>query len=197
LHYYDPSVRHSFVQTVQENESGYSKRQLDRAKEARSLYAKVGHPSTKDFKAMVRNNMIMNCPINVDDIERAEKVYGKNIAALKGKTTKTSPNPVVTDYVEVPPGIMEANSKVVLTADVFFVNKLPFFMSISRDIAFTTAEHITRRTKSVLLRSVLKVKAIYNNRNFQVTTALMDNEFEPLKVDLKSENVTLNTPAGA
>jgi Zinc knuckle len=196
LHYFDPRARHSsFLQTVDENETGYSKRQLDRAKEARSLYAKVGHPSIGDFKAMIKHNMIMNCPITIDDVVRAEKVYGKNIAALKGKTVRASPSPVVTDYVEVPPEILEANSNIVLTADVFFVNKVPFFMSLSREVVFTTVEHIARRTKTILLRSILKVKNIYNNRDFSIATALMDNEFEPLKADLKEQGITLNTPA--
>ena len=35
----------TLIQTVQENEEGYSKKQIKDAQEARDLYAKVGYPS--------------------------------------------------------------------------------------------------------------------------------------------------------
>ena len=56
------------VQTVTENEKGYSKRQLTDAKTARDLYSKVGYPSIKDFANMVKENMIMNCPVTIEDV---------------------------------------------------------------------------------------------------------------------------------
>ena len=64
LHHGDLSVhRIMIMQTVAENEKGYSKRQLTDAKTARDLYAKVGYPSIKDFSNMIKKNMIMNSPV--------------------------------------------------------------------------------------------------------------------------------------
>ena len=55
LHYNDTFNRQvTMVQTITENEKGYSKRQLTDAKTARDLYAKVGYPSIKDFANMVK-----------------------------------------------------------------------------------------------------------------------------------------------
>ena len=69
---------------------------------------------------------------------QAEKICGPSIATLKGKTVRRSPEKVVTeDLIEVLKQIIEANPNVVLSADVFFVNTIPFFTSISRDIKFT------------------------------------------------------------
>ena len=46
LHYHDTkNCEVTLIQTVQENEEGYSKRQIKDAQEARDLYAKVGYPS--------------------------------------------------------------------------------------------------------------------------------------------------------
>ena len=56
------------VQTFTEKEKGYSKRQLTDAKTARDLYAKVGYPLIKDFANMVKKNMIMNCPVIIEDV---------------------------------------------------------------------------------------------------------------------------------
>ena len=48
----------------------------------------VGRPSTEDFKAMIRLNLIKNCPVTIRDVEIAEDIYGKDVAALKVKTTR-------------------------------------------------------------------------------------------------------------
>ena len=51
LHYNDTrNCEITLVQTVQENEEGYSQLQIQDAKKARDLYAKVKYPSEKYFK---------------------------------------------------------------------------------------------------------------------------------------------------
>ena len=47
-------------------------------------------------------NGIKNCPITLEDIDIAEKIFGKDIYTLKGKSTRTRPIPVIQDYVEIP-----------------------------------------------------------------------------------------------
>ena len=46
--------------------------------------------------------MIHNCPVTVEDIVIAKNIWGKDISYLKGKTTRTTPKPVVHDTVEIP-----------------------------------------------------------------------------------------------
>ena len=93
------------VQTVTENEKGYSQHQLTNAKKARDLYAKVGYPLIRDFIIMIKKNMINNCPVTIEDVIRSEKINGPSVHALKGKTIRTKPIPVVTDHVAVPHAI--------------------------------------------------------------------------------------------
>ena len=69
--------------------------------EARKLYQIIGTPSIKDFKAIVQGNLIKNCPITIDDINLAEKIFGKDIPAIKGKTTRHTLKAVVTNIIEV------------------------------------------------------------------------------------------------
>jgi hypothetical protein len=73
----------------------YTDRQIQRAKLARSIYHAIGTPSLKDFKTIITSNTIKNIPITVDDINIAEKVFGPDIGALKGKTTRQKPALVV------------------------------------------------------------------------------------------------------
>ena len=74
-----------FVQTVQQNYEGYTKREILRAKEVRRAMEMIGYPSKQDFKGMVRANIIHNCPINVNDITNARDKWGRDLASLRGK----------------------------------------------------------------------------------------------------------------
>jgi hypothetical protein len=104
LHYYDPSKEHhlTFVNSVSENKEGFTKRQIKGAELARTLYKTLGYPSMKDFKWVIRSNQIKDCPVTIQDIDVALNIWGKNIAAFKGKTTQSNMNLVVRDYVKVP-----------------------------------------------------------------------------------------------
>ena len=74
MNYHDTVNRKvTMVRTVTENEKGYRKRQLTDVKTARYLYAKVGYPYIKEFANMIKKNMIMNCPVTIEDIMRSEK----------------------------------------------------------------------------------------------------------------------------
>ena len=181
------------VQTITENEKSYSKRQLTNAKMARDLYAKVSYPSIRDFAIMIKRNMIMNCPITIEYEMRAEKINGPSLQALKGKTIRTKPSPVVTDYVAVPHAIFEENKNFTLSVDVMFVNQIPFLTSISRHLKFTTAETLQNRTTSQLVQCVTNVKALYTKRGFNVTAAFMEGEFVPMRTALLKMGVLLNT----
>ena len=98
------------VQTVQENKHFYTPRQIERAKLARMLYQAIGFPSIQDYKAVIKMNVIKNCPVTLDDIIIAERVFGKDVSALKGKTTRSKPVPVVKDYIEIPMELKETHA---------------------------------------------------------------------------------------
>ena len=52
----------------------------------------------------------------------------------------------MSDYVVMPPQILPANKYVTLSiGNLFFVDQVPFFATISDHIKFTTAEHILSR----------------------------------------------------
>jgi hypothetical protein len=56
----------------------------------------------KDFKWVIHGNNIKDCPVTIQYIDVAMKIWGKNIATLKGKTTRSKTHPVARDYVTVP-----------------------------------------------------------------------------------------------
>ena len=120
-----------FLQTVEENASKYTERQYKRAKLANDIYIKIGCPSVKDFKHLIANNLINNCPVTIEDVKNAEDIFGKNIHNLKGKTTRRKPVRIETDYVDVPKELLRLHGDVTLVGDIFFVNNFPFFVTLS------------------------------------------------------------------
>jgi hypothetical protein len=79
---------HSFVSTVVDNKALFVAREIDAADKARELYRKLGRPSQQQFEDILSKNVIMNCPVTVDDAKRAMLIYGPDLATLKGKTTR-------------------------------------------------------------------------------------------------------------
>jgi hypothetical protein len=57
---------------------------------------------------VIQSNQIKDCPVTVQDVDNdALKIWGKNIAALKGKTTRSKPNPVARNFVKVPLALLK------------------------------------------------------------------------------------------
>ena len=91
---------------------------------------------------------------------------------------------MATDYVEIPPSVLEKNKHVNLSIDIMYVNRIPFVTTISCNIKFTTVKAIQNRTKSQLVKSIKNVLPIYTQRGLQVENALLYGEFVPLRTDL-------------
>jgi len=71
------------------------------------LQAILGWSSKADLKRYVKNNLIVNCPVTIDDINRAEAIYGSQVALLKGKTVRQSPEHNFVKRVQTPSPLLE------------------------------------------------------------------------------------------
>ena len=150
-----PSPAMAFVETVDKNKKVFTARQFLRAKAARELYGMLGVPSTKDYIGAVSNKLIPNIKVTVDDIKNAEMIFGKDLGAIMGKTTRNRPSPVVSDVILLPPDILEAHKEVTLSADIFFVNGIAFFTTISQHIKFVTADRLVDQKGPTILKAFL------------------------------------------
>jgi hypothetical protein len=169
------------MQTVHRNYEGHTKRDVLQAKEARHAQAMIGNPSEGDFKGMVSGNLIKNCPITTTDITNARKIFGPDLASIRGKTVRRTPGPVVADYVAVPCSLVEQNGIVTMAADVFFVDGTAFLVTLSTWIKFITMEHMPVRTATNLSKHITHVLQVYERAGFRVRTILMDGEFQKVR----------------
>jgi hypothetical protein len=58
------------VNTMRGNFEGYTKHDIKKAQEARCLLGMIGNPTGCEFKGMVREKLIANCPVTVRDIRK-------------------------------------------------------------------------------------------------------------------------------
>ena len=72
---------------------------------------------------MLCSNVIQNCPVTVEDVTIAEKIFGPSMSSLKGKSTRQKPKPVRADVIEIPPELIEQHREVELCMDTMYINK--------------------------------------------------------------------------
>ena len=141
----------------------------------------IGVPSTKDYIGAVANKLIPNIKVTVEDIKNAEMIFGKDLGAIMGKTTRSRPAPVVSDIILLPPDILKAHKNVVLSADIFFVNGIAFFTTISQHIKFLTADRLADQKGPTLVKALICILALYLKQGFVVVMCHMDNQFQCLQ----------------
>jgi hypothetical protein len=183
------------INTVSGNKDKYSSTDCDRADLAQRLQVRIGHPSTKDIICIVERNLLPNCPITKADILIAEDIYGAEIGALKGKTTRQRPHAVTTFITLISSQVMNKFQSITLCVDITYINKIPILVTISRHIRFGTIEAIPNKSNITLVKCVPNVMKLYTCGGFKVTSALMDGEFEALRGNLADNGVILNTTA--
>ena len=67
----------------------FTKADYKRAKAVQNLQSRLGFPSTIDLANVMEYNVLGACDFNRRDIRMAEKIFGPNAAAMKGKTTNS------------------------------------------------------------------------------------------------------------
>ncbi|KAL7504016.1 hypothetical protein ACHAXN_001720, partial [Cyclotella atomus] len=183
----------AFVETVRKNMEGFTIEEVQRAVAARDALAMMAGPPEDKVIKLVSQPNIANMPFNSSDFANSKAVFGPDRPAIRSKTTRKPSSKVRPRVVKIPMQLYERLKEVILTADVMFVNGLPFFITLSRGIKLITTEFTPSRTADKLYKALLKVCRFYRRHGFLVVTTLMDMEFK--KVDDISDECVINTTA--
>ena len=122
------------IPSVKENLEKYTKRQQLRAEQARTTYRTLGSLTIQNFKHILCQNLIKNCPVTIKDVEIAEDIYGPDITTLKGKSTRKRPPVIVDDQVDIPEELVQAWNDITLCIDNMFVQGQVFLVAINTTI---------------------------------------------------------------
>ena len=130
------------------------------------MYHSIWTPSIADLKAAIHMNAITNSPVTTADVDLAEKIFGPDIATIKGKATQQKPMPVTSGVIEIPKELIAAQQDVTLCMDDMKVNGLWFLTSISRNIYYRTAQYVMKKEATEYLEAIEEIIAIYNRAGF-------------------------------
>ena len=72
--------------------------------------------------------------MTVQDIYVVITIWGKGVFDLKLKTTRKKKIPVTEDLSQVPKELVNLHNDIVMTAEIFFINKIPLFLTLRRKI---------------------------------------------------------------
>ena len=159
------------------NASGFTRRQCLNALRACHLQNIVMHPGDRDMKEIVVKHL-HDCPVTGVDIDVAHTLLGPNLGSLKGKTVRR-PNPhVPMGIAGVPTSIMKHHQQVTIAIDIMFINAIPFFITISRNLHFGTVEVLPNPQEATIKNKLRAVIHLYEQRGFRVTSIMADPEFE-------------------
>jgi hypothetical protein len=169
------------VNTVADQKCEYTKREYRDAILARKIQNIIMFPGVRAYTKVGDSQLIAHCPIGRVDIVAAEQIFGPNLGALKGKTTKQTSVPVTGCLNGVPPSILKRYQDVILAVDIMFVKKIPFLITTSRGLHFRTVENLPNRQVPTMVSGLTRVLQVYRWPGFRVMTILADPEFEPLQ----------------
>eukprot|EP00980_Cylindrotheca_fusiformis_P025883 scaffold14797_cov113-Cylindrotheca_fusiformis.AAC.1 len=117
LNYTNSSVNaYSFVTTVAQSLAVFTPRQRRKIADAKRMYELIGRPLHARFLLkMINEAQVDNCPVTTDDANNFLKVYGPDVAALKGKTVRCTAKRVASNQrIPVPRSILAAHRDMTL-----------------------------------------------------------------------------------
>jgi hypothetical protein len=87
---------------------------------------------------------------------------------------------------EIPTTLYERYENETIAIDIMYVNKIAFFVTISRDICFASSEMLPDAQVNTIMKLIKHVLNVYKTRHFKVTHILADGQFEHLSNEIAS-----------
>ena len=165
LYYYDIAAsryhppHHAFVTTVAQQREAFTNCQYHQAKLAMEIQEAIGCPSL----SAVENNTFRDLPITRRDVLNAEVIFEPSVVSLKDRTTYHKPAHVPSPAVDIPPELLQLHRIVTPVADIFTIDRVPFLLTKTRNVRFTTVQHTPKQDSDTLFSLLVQVFNVHNN----------------------------------
>ena len=168
----------------------FTKHEIQGAVRAKEIHRALGFPGYKEYLWLLKNNMIKDSKVSLEDAKRALHIYGEDTAVVKGRTTKNKQSKI--EYIklpELPRTILLKHDKINLMVDYMIVQGVQFLTTISAKLNYRTVEalpYVNKKgvKKEDILQGVKKVINLYQSRGLIVQQISGDNEFECIREDI-------------
>ena len=154
-------------------EAKLTKREWAGIQEVRRIRDDLMSPSEKDLRMVITNGGIRNAttPISQRDYELERAIYGPDPATMAGRATVEKSN-IVRPLWRHP----HLAKEIVLSGDVFFWAKLPYFLSVSIGLGYSIVTQMASRSATEFVKAMTSHVRMYMAKGFKVTTMLHDRE---------------------
>ena len=173
--YPEPSD-HAMIETVENNLTRYTKREIAGVDRTRLILAKMGFPSVRNAIDIATRGT--NFDVTARDFAVAEDIYGKDIATMKGKTKKR-----VSICADITVGAAVVQVEQVLSVDVMFVDGVPSLIGLATPLDLTMAVTLSAfdsaqgpRSAAVVKKGIDGFVATLASRNFVTRMIMSDGE---------------------
>ena len=164
------------VETEQDNMLKYTKREVEGARRARDMLAKMGFPPVSHAIDIVTRGV--NFTVTGTDFRIADDIWGPDIASMKGKTKKRATN--IAD-IEISRCLVQQEQ--ILSVDIMYVEGISSLIGLATPLDMTmavsllTLDSITgSRSVSIIRDGIVSFIAMLASRNFVTTLILSDGE---------------------
>jgi hypothetical protein len=133
----------------------------------------IGYASEADLIELLNKRGILNAQVTPQDVRRAHKTYGAEVASLKGKTKLTKTPAIKVEYVPKPLITMQ-----ILYINLIYVIEEPYLITCTEPVGVIQVSYLNRsRHARIIADALMKhIKAI-SNGGFEVQTIVRDQEF--------------------
>jgi hypothetical protein len=183
--------KYVMYRTVQEAESLFSPKEVERARKVREFQIARGLASDSEMIRTIKAGSIAGSPYLVQDVQLARQIYGPDIASLRGKS-KRKPPPALDhqSFAVQPVRVLQW-----LYMDLFFTCGLAFLVSISKPLDLIKVSFLREGKKLPgVLKAVLSHLSSYKAHMFVVAGVRTDGEsaIVNIRTEIEQEGVKLD-----
>ena len=160
-----------FVNTVAQNESIYTKREVEEAKQAQKLYRMLAYQSYKDMSEAITSGTITDCPVTIRSLRRSTDIYGTPEGILKGKRIHS-----FTPSDKIIAVIRPAGNDVNLNGDIFFIEGIAFLLTFGTPVNLLGITALANRIVITISKALDQYIANYRAQGLPVTEIFLDSE---------------------
>jgi len=125
------------LETVADNLKLYTKQEQKDAKLACIAFHGTDRKPILKLKAIIKGGHIRDCPVLLENVDRAVDIFGSDCSHLKGTSTHPHPPRIRTpDVTEIPCALRTKISPLTLYLDVMYVNGMPMLTTVDSRIKY-------------------------------------------------------------
>jgi hypothetical protein len=166
----------AMVATVEQNLRAFTKREIERARSARELMARMGFPSVGMAMSIVNSGS--NFDISSRDFQVAEAIWGRDMASVKGKTTKRA---TVAADITIKAKIVQKDQ--VLAIDIMFIDKIAILIGVATPLGLTIAYSLNNvvlkkssRAAEHVRKGIAHFLGVLGSQGFKTSVIMSDGE---------------------